>query len=122
MTILKMDGDPIGATVTFSYKGPASYFNVGVIVEAGPGNEIYMMKEYYCVSSADWKSHSVSVSGIFNSGVLQHDRRIDCVKVIYASGVAPQPAGNGALIKNSDTEVYCVVKASEFQSLLATYT
>ena len=123
MPIPKQDGDSIGATVTFNYMGPAASYNVGVIVEAGTANNIYMMQEYYCApTGGSWVGQTVSVSGTYNAPSLDHNDLVDCVKVIYPSGQSPQPAGNGSLFKDSDPQTYVHQSEGEFKDLYAQYT
>ena len=119
--IPKKDGDSVSATVTFDYKGPGAYYNVGVIVETKP-DVFYMMKEHYCYAASDWVAQSVSVGPVpYNAPWLDHGDLISCVKVIYPSGAAPQPGGTGSLFKDVDQEVYVHQSEAEYQDLLATY-
>lgn len=121
MPIAKKDGDSIGANVTFDYKGPSGYYNVGVIVETKP-DVIYMMRETYLPASSIWSSQSVGVSGVYNAPFLDHGDLISCVKVIYPSGASPQPGGDGSLFKDPDQEVYVHQSEAEFTALYATYS
>ena len=120
--IPKQDGDAIGATVTFNYKGPGTSYNVGVVVETKP-NVIFMMAEHYCSpTGGNWTGQSVSVSGTWAASFLDHGDLVTCLMVIYPSGQYPQPNGDGSIIKQGSGEVYVHQSEGEFEALYAQYT
>ena len=104
--IAKYDGDAIGATVTFGYKGPAASYNIGVIVETKP-NVIFMMKDHQCPATGGaWVGQSVSVDGIWAASFLDHGDLVTCLMVIYPATMPPLPNGTNSLYKQSSGDIY----------------
>lgn len=102
----KYDGDAIGATITFSYKGPAASYNVGVIVETKP-HVIYMMKEHSCEATyGGWSGQLVTVDGVWAASFLDPGDLVTCLLVIYPSGIYPVANGDGSLVKKGLGEIY----------------